>query len=66
MAYPLDLLIKNSTAELLSIAGFVFEFTATAVNPLFAATDKPFLIVSLSSKPGSPKETLVSNHPQEI
>ena len=60
-----DLLIKNSTSDFESIIGFVFGFTATAVKPLFAATCNPFAMVSLSSKPGSPKETLLSNHPQE-
>ena len=36
-----------------------------AVNPLFAATDNPFAIVSRSSNPGSPRETEVSNQPGE-
>ena len=47
------------------MTGFVFAFTAIAVKPLFDATFSPFFMVSLSSKPGSPKETLVSNHPHE-
>ena len=32
---------RNSTADLLSIKGFVLGFKATAVKPLFAATSKP-------------------------
>jgi hypothetical protein len=35
------------------------------VNPLFAATFNPFAIVSRSSNPGSPRETLLSNQPSE-
>ena len=66
VAKPAALCIRNSTAALLSITGLVFAFTAIAVKPLLAATSKPFLSVSLSSKPGSPRETLVSNQPQEI
>ena len=65
MAEWVALFIKNSTSDFESITGFVFGFTATEVKPLLEATSNPFLIVSLSSYPGSPKETLVSNHPQE-
>lgn len=43
----------------------MFAFNAIAVKPLLATTFNPLAMVSLSSKPGSPKETLVSNHPQE-
>ena len=57
--------IRYSTSDLESIIGFVFAFSAIAVKPLLAATFNPLAMVSLSSKPGSPKETLVSNHPQE-
>jgi hypothetical protein len=35
------------------------------VNPLLEATLAPFKRVSLSSYPGSPNETLLSNHPVE-
>ncbi len=65
MAEFLALLIKNSTSDFESMTGFVFELTAMEVKPLFEATSRPFLMVSLSSYPGSPNETLVSNHPQE-
>ncbi len=60
------LFFKNSMEALLSVTGFVFGLTATAVNPLFAAVINPFLMVSRSSKPGSPKQTLVSNQPCEM
>ena len=43
------LLIRNSTADLESITGFVFAFTAIEVKPLLAATCKPCFKVSLSS-----------------
>ena len=65
MAEFLALFIKNSTSDFESMTGFVFALTATDVKPLLEATSRPFFIVSLSSYPGSPKETLVSNHPQE-
>jgi hypothetical protein len=38
---------------------------AIAVKPLLAATVSPFVMVSRSSKPGSPSETLLSNQPCE-
>ena len=43
----------------------MFECKKTEVNPLFAATFSPFSIVSVVSKPGSPKTTEVSNQPCE-
>ena len=63
VAYPAALLFKNTMSELLSGIGWEVGFNTTAVNPLLAATNNPFSMVSLSSKPGSPKLTLVSNHP---
>ena len=57
---------KYSTAVLLSVLGNVFGLTATAVNPLFEAVFRPFSMVSLSSNPGSPRLTLVSNQPFEM
>ncbi len=53
-------------SELESITGLVWAFIATAVKPDAAAVFNPFAIVSRSSKPGSPKHTLLSNQPCEI
>ena len=57
-------LIKHISA-CVSMTGLVFEFKTISLKPLFPATFPPLLIVSLSSNPGSPKETLLSNHPRE-
>ena len=43
----------------------MLEFKTISVNPLLAATFPPLIIVSLSSYPGSPNETLLSNQPIE-
>ena len=61
----IDFEITNEISEWESITGNVFEFRAMSVNPELAATTNPFEIVSRSSKPGSPKDTLLSNHPFE-
>ena len=49
----------------LSEIGFVLGWSAMEVNPDLEATLKPLAIVSLSSYPGSPKDTLESNQPLE-
>ena len=46
--------------------GFVSGFKIKSVKPEIAADLIPFSKFSLSSKPGSPKHTLESNHPIEI
>ena len=51
--------------ELESGIGCVLEFNNILVNPDFAATSIPLERVSLSSYPGSPKQTLGSNQPGE-
>ena len=58
-----DFEITKEISECESITGNVFEFNATSVNPEVAATSNPLEIVSRSSNPGSPKDTLLSNHP---
>ena len=47
------------------MAGSQFGFNNIEVKPLDAAVSSPFDIVSLSSKPGSPKHTDVSIQPLE-
>ena len=60
-----DFNLINEILVWLSATGFVLEFKRIPVNPLFDATSEPFSIVSLSSNPGSPKDTLLSNQPLE-
>ena len=57
---------KNRIAPLLSGTGLVFVLSATVVKPDKAAVFKPFSMFSLSSKPGSPKDTPLSNQPLEM
>ena len=52
-------------SALLSGIGLVFVLRAICVKPLMAATASPCAMVSRSSYPGSPKETLLSNQPCE-
>ena len=52
-------------SDLESRTGNVFEFKIMSVKPDRHAVLDPFSIVSLSSRPGSPKETPVSSQPCE-
>jgi len=60
-----DLDFINEMSVWLSRTGLVLGFNKRSVNPLLEATLAPFKRVSLSSYPGSPNETLLSNHPVE-
>ena len=53
----------DSRIPLVSATGFVLLCKAIVVKPESAAVLSPFCMVSLSSKPGSPKHTLVSVQP---
>ena len=65
VAKPLLFSFKKTILELVSGVGLVLGLSKISVKPDDEATFKPFLIVSLSSKPGSPKLTLLSNQPRE-
>ena len=60
-----DLDFIKEISAWVSITGLVFEFKTISVKPLLPATFPPLMMVSLSSKPGSPNETLLSSHPNE-